>query len=245
MPLRTHLRREGDLVEHHVRHLGRRCTHAVLPLLVLGHGDSGLRWWEVVVGVSPRLRQPLVYPAGRELDVAEGGGRGVEGDRVGPAHRCLEVVGVAHLPPQQARRWARGWVRVGLGSGSGLGLGLTLALGFHLLVARQDDVRVLRELLIHGGSAALHLALQEKVRQARDVAAVRPARVGARQPRPTEQTGPFRVRLGGWKAAASVTLAGPHGRTAASHWALSGSVARPGCAAQPEARRVSPRRPGQ
>ena len=34
MPLRTHLRREGDLVEHHVRHLGRRCTHAVFPLLV-------------------------------------------------------------------------------------------------------------------------------------------------------------------------------------------------------------------
>ena len=48
----------------------------------------------VVVEVPPRLRQPLVDPAGRELDVAEGGGRGVEGDRIGPRHRCLEVVGV-------------------------------------------------------------------------------------------------------------------------------------------------------
>ena len=36
-----------------------------------------------------------------------------------------------------------------------------------------------------------------------------------------------------WKAAASATPAGPHGRTAASHWALGGSAARPESATQP------------
>jgi len=42
----------------------------------------------------------------------------------------------------------------------------------------------------------------------------------------------------GWccSAAESGTLAGPHGRTAASHWALGGLAARPECAAQPGAR---------
>ena len=45
-------------------------------------------------------------------------------------------------------------------------------------------------------------------------------------------------------AAASATLAGPHGRAAPSHWALRGSAARPECAAQPAAWRVSPWRPG-
>ena len=77
-------------------------------------------------------------------------------------------------------------------------------------------MRVLRELLVHGGRATLHLTLQEEVRQARDVRAVRPARVDARQPAPAESPGPSRVRLRGWKTAASATSPGPHGRTAAS-----------------------------
>eukprot|EP00964_Phaeocystis_antarctica_P141020 scaffold105973_cov77-Phaeocystis_antarctica.AAC.4 len=47
-----------------------------------------------------------------------------------------------------------------------------------------------------------------------------------------------------WSAAESGTLAGPHGRTAASHWALDGLAARPECAAQPGARRASPREAG-
>ena len=45
------------------------------------------------------------------------------------------------------------------------------------------------------------------------------------------------------KTTKSETLTWPHGRTAASCWALSGSVARPECAAEPGAWRVSPRRP--
>jgi hypothetical protein len=77
-------------------------------------------------------------------------------------------------------------------------------------------MRVLRELLVHGGRATLHLTLQEEVRQARDVRAVRPARVDARQPAPAESPGPSRVRLRGWKTVASATSPGPHGRTAAS-----------------------------
>eukprot|EP00964_Phaeocystis_antarctica_P062728 scaffold37605_cov62-Phaeocystis_antarctica.AAC.11 len=43
------------------------------------------------------------------------------------------------------------------------------------------------------------------------------------------------------EATESATSAGPHGRTA---WALRGSAARPECVAQPEAWKVSPRRPG-
>eukprot|EP00964_Phaeocystis_antarctica_P109081 scaffold73584_cov69-Phaeocystis_antarctica.AAC.2 len=39
--------------------------------------------------------------------------------------------------------------------------------------------------------------------------------------------------------------AGPRGRTAASHWALSGAAARPECAAQPRAWRARPGRPGR
>ena len=36
-----------------------------------------------------------------------------------------------------------------------------------------------------------------------------------------------------WEAAELATSAGPHGRTAASYWALGGSAARPRCVAQP------------
>ena len=42
----------------------------------------------------------------------------------------------------------------------------------------------------------------------------------------------------------SVTSAGPHGRTAACRWAVSGAAACPGCAAQPGVARARPRRPG-
>ena len=45
--------------------------------------------------------------------------------------------------------------------------------------------------------------------------------------------------------AASATLTGPHGCTAASHRAVSGSAALPEGIAQPEAWTASPRRPGQ
>eukprot|EP00964_Phaeocystis_antarctica_P132642 scaffold96777_cov63-Phaeocystis_antarctica.AAC.6 len=45
--------------------------------------------------------------------------------------------------------------------------------------------------------------------------------------------------------AESATLAGPHGRAAACHWALGGQAALPRCAAQPGAQRAHPRRPGQ
>ena len=48
-----------------------------------------------------------------------------------------------------------------------------------------------------------------------------------------------------FNGAESATLVGPHGRTAASHWALGGSLAAPESAAQPGARRDSLRRPGQ
>ena len=47
------------------------------------------------------------------------------------------------------------------------------------------------------------------------------------------------------EAAESATSAGPFGRTTACHGALSGSAARPECAAQPGAKRVSHRRPGR
>ena len=43
----------------------------------------------------------------------------------------------------------------------------------------------------------------------------------------------------------SATSAGPRSRTATSVWALSDPAARPECASQPRAWRVSPRRPGQ
>eukprot|EP00964_Phaeocystis_antarctica_P098834 scaffold64787_cov66-Phaeocystis_antarctica.AAC.2 len=69
---------------------------------------------------------------------------------------------------------------------------------------------------------------------------------------------PCRAARGGWAglrrpwpptwvsiAAESATLAGPHDRTAATHWALSGPTVRFECVAQPGARRVRPRRPGQ
>eukprot|EP00964_Phaeocystis_antarctica_P083599 scaffold52590_cov58-Phaeocystis_antarctica.AAC.2 len=47
-----------------------------------------------------------------------------------------------------------------------------------------------------------------------------------------------------WQGVESATSAGPHGRTAASHWTLSGSAARPECVAQPGACPSQPRRPG-
>ena len=46
---------------------------------------------------------------------------------------------------------------------------------------------------------------------------------------------PPRLAHGSWEAAESATSAGLYGRTAASHWALGGSAARPECAAQPAA----------
>ena len=47
-------------------------------------------------------------------------------------------------------------------------------------------------------------------------------------------------------AAGSATLVGPDRRTAASHWALGGSAARPECVSQPqEPGESSPRRPGR
>ena len=58
------------------------------------------------------------------------------------------------------------------------------------------------------------------------------------------------VRAGPWR---SLSVGGPQnrrlrpgakGHTAASHWALRGSMARPECVAQPGAWRVHPRRPG-
>eukprot|EP00964_Phaeocystis_antarctica_P015021 scaffold8290_cov62-Phaeocystis_antarctica.AAC.6 len=48
-----------------------------------------------------------------------------------------------------------------------------------------------------------------------------------------------------WKPAESATSAGLHGHKAASHWAPSGSVARPEYVAQSSPRRASPSRPGQ
>ena len=46
------------------------------------------------------------------------------------------------------------------------------------------------------------------------------------------------------RGAEPVTLAGPQGRTVASHWALPGSAARLRCVAQPGPGRVNPGRPG-
>ena len=48
----------------------------------------------------------------------------------------------------------------------------------------------------------------------------------------------------GWRTASSATLAGTHGRTAASYGPLSGAAARPECIAWPGAWRARPGRPG-
>eukprot|EP00964_Phaeocystis_antarctica_P111723 scaffold76019_cov66-Phaeocystis_antarctica.AAC.14 len=79
----------------------------------------------------------------------------------------------------------------------------------------------------------------------RPAAASAPARPTRPAPRRSARTAlsAWRRRRGS-KAAGSATSAGPHGRAAASRWALRGAAARPECVARPGAWRASLRRAG-